>query len=150
MIFQTQIFRCNHLVLSLQLPIVLLMAAVAVSGAPQSYNQRSGNTRFIPIVSYNRNGPLNGVYDFDYESADGTRRQEQGAPNGPKGAVTSQGGWSFTFPDGSPGKFSFVADEGGYRVESPLLPTPPPMPAHALQQIAFARQQRAGGRNNYN
>ena len=51
----------------------------------------------------------------------------------------------FTFPDGTPGQFSFVADESGYRVESPLLPTPPPLPAHAIEQIAKAERERAAG-----
>ncbi|KAG7173486.1 Cuticle protein [Homarus americanus] len=49
----------------------------------------------------------------------------------------------FTLPDGTPAVFTFVADEFGYRVESDLLPTPHPLPAHAIAQIEFARQQKA-------
>ena len=49
------------------------------------------------------------------------------------------------YPDGTQGQFSFIADENGYRVESPLLPTPPPMPAHALAQIEKARLEDAAG-----
>lgn len=52
---------------------------------------------------------------------------------------------SFTFPDGSQGKFSFVADENGYRVESPLLPVGPAAPPHALAQIEKAEYERAQG-----
>ena len=51
--------------------------------------------------------------------------------------------FSFTFPDGTPAVFNFVADENGYRVESNLIPTPHPLPAHAIAQIEFANQQRA-------
>ncbi|KAK3885938.1 hypothetical protein Pcinc_009886 [Petrolisthes cinctipes] len=51
----------------------------------------------------------------------------------------------FTFPDGTPGVFNFVADENGYRVESDLLPTPHPLPAHAIQQIEKARREKASG-----
>ena len=131
--------------MSSTLQTILLATLVSVVlGASQGFRQE-GPYEIIPIVSYTRNGPVDGVYDFQYESADGTRREEQGAPNGPEGSVISQGAWSFTFPDGSPGQFSFVADEGGYRVESPLLPTPPPMPAHALEQIAKAERERAQG-----
>ncbi|XP_050711926.1 cuticle protein AM1159-like [Eriocheir sinensis] len=101
---------------------------------------------FIPILVDERDGPhADGTYSFNFETGNGITRHEQGYPQGPEGAVVSQGGWSFTFPDGTPAVFSFVADENGYRVESPLLPTPPPLPAHAIAQIEFARQQRAQG-----
>ncbi|XP_076068336.1 uncharacterized protein LOC143040788 [Oratosquilla oratoria] len=100
----------------------------------------------VPILRDDREGPTaEGFYSFSYESGDGTIRQEQGAPQGPAGAVASQGSWSFTFPDGTPAEFQFVADEGGYRVESPLLPTPPPLPAHAIAQIEKAAQEAASG-----
>ncbi|XP_037784658.1 pupal cuticle protein 36-like [Penaeus monodon] len=58
------------------------------------------------------------------------------------------------FVGGAPGSdFSFVADENGFRVESDLLPTPPPLPPHAIAQIEKARQEDAaaaasGGRPN--
>jgi len=51
--------------------------------------------------------------------------------------------FSFTFPDGSPADVTFVADDGGFRVESDLLPTPPPLPPHAIAQIEKARQEDA-------
>ncbi|XP_045583644.2 pupal cuticle protein 20-like [Procambarus clarkii] len=109
----------------------------------------------VPILRDERQGPdAYGNYNFNFETGDGISRHEQGAPQGPTGAVASQGGWSFTFPDGTPANFKFVADEGGYRVESPLLPTPPPLPAHAIAQIEKARQEDAaaaagGGRGSY-
>lgn len=40
---------------------------------------------------------------------------------------------------------NYIADEFGFRVESPNLPTPPPPPAHALEQIAHAERERAAG-----
>ncbi|XP_045121356.1 basic salivary proline-rich protein 2-like [Portunus trituberculatus] len=98
----------------------------------------------IPILVDERDGPhADGTYSFNFETGNGISRQEQGYPQDPQGAVESQGGWSFTFPDGTPGVFNFVADENGYRIESDLLPTPHPLPAHALAQIEFARQQEA-------
>ena len=53
--------------------------------------------------------------------------------------------FSFTMPDGNVVEFRFVADEFGYRVESPLLPVGPEMPAHALEQIRHAEEERAQG-----
>ncbi|XP_037784667.1 cuticle protein AM1199-like [Penaeus monodon] len=98
----------------------------------------------IPILKDEREGPdASGVYSFEFETGNGIKREEQGAPQGPSGAVAMQGGWSFTFPDGSPADVSFVADDAGYRVESDLLPTPHPLPAHAIAQIEKARREDA-------
>ncbi|XP_069171016.1 pupal cuticle protein 20-like isoform X2 [Procambarus clarkii] len=98
----------------------------------------------IPILVDERDGPHpDGSYSFNFETGNGISRNEQGTPQGEAGAVAMQGGWSFTFPDGSPAIFSFVADGDGYRPESDLLPTPHPLPAHAIAQIEFARQQEA-------
>ncbi|XP_063590471.1 pupal cuticle protein 36-like [Penaeus indicus] len=99
---------------------------------------------FIPIITDERQGPDEfGNYNFNFETANGIIREEQGAPQGETGAVAQQGAWSFTFPDGTPADFSFVADENGFRVESDLLPTPPPLPPHAIAQIEKARQEDA-------
>ncbi|XP_042213569.1 cuticle protein AM1239-like [Homarus americanus] len=115
-------------------------------GAPQpSYT--SGPV--VPILKDERQGPDEfGNYNFEFETGDGISRHEQGAPQGETGAVASQGGWSFTFPDGTPGVFSFVADGAGYQVQSDLLPTPHPLPAHAIAQIEKARLEDAAG-NRY-
>ncbi|MCL4140778.1 UNVERIFIED_CONTAM: hypothetical protein GTU68_002973, partial [Idotea baltica] len=51
----------------------------------------------------------------------------------------------FTFPDGTPAEFSFVAFENGYRPESSLIPTPHPLPPHAIAQIEFAEREKAAG-----
>lgn len=48
----------------------------------------------------------------------------------------------FSDPDGNLVEVRYVADEFGFRAESPFVPTPHPLPAHALQQIAFAEEQR--------
>ncbi|XP_053653182.2 cuticle protein AM1199-like isoform X2 [Cherax quadricarinatus] len=114
------------------------------SSPPPSYGTTSGPV--VPILKDERQGPDQaGNYNFNFETGDGISRQEQGAPQGPAGAVAAQGGWSFTFPDGTPGELKFVADNEGYRPESPLLPTPHPLPAHAVAQIEFARQQEGAG-----
>ncbi|KAF2360213.1 Insect cuticle protein [Trinorchestia longiramus] len=102
----------------------------------------------VPILRDDRNGPDNGVYDFWFQTGNGIERREQGAPTAPNNAVESQGSWSFTFPDGTPAKFNFVADENGYRPESSLIPTPPPLPPHAIEQIEFARRNPGSGQSS--
>ncbi|KAG7176950.1 Cuticle protein [Homarus americanus] len=52
---------------------------------------------------------------------------------------------SYPLPDGSFAEVSYTADEFGYNVNSPLLPTPHPLPAHAQEQIRIAEEQRAQG-----
>ncbi|RXG61751.1 hypothetical protein Avbf_11644 [Armadillidium vulgare] len=47
--------------------------------------------------------------------------------------------------DGTFGEVRYVADENGYRPESSLIPTPHPLPAHAVEQIRIAEEQRARG-----
>ena len=74
--------------------VSLSIAAAAVSG--QRYNPRPAFRSagpFIPIVSDRRTGPLNGAYDFAFETGNGIRRNERGTPSGPRGTVVSRGDW---------------------------------------------------------
>ena len=48
----------------------------------------------VPILRDDREGPIDGVYSFDFETGDGISRHEQGSPTGPDGAVVQQGGWT--------------------------------------------------------
>ncbi|KAG0720549.1 Cuticle protein AM1199 [Chionoecetes opilio] len=129
---------------------MLVLAVVAsAAAAPQRYTHAAyGHTpgTFIPILVDERHGPhADGSYAFNFETGNGISRQEQGYPQGPEGAVASSGGWSFTFPDGTPAVFTFEADENGYRPVSNLIPTPHPLPAHAIEQIEFARRNPTPG-----
>nr|XP_027220800.1 cuticle protein AMP1B-like [Penaeus vannamei] len=132
--------------------VICALLAVAAA-APQGYRVPTpaptyGGGPVVPILVDDRQGPDQfGNYNFNFETGDGISRQEQGRPQGELGAVASQGGWSFTFPDGSPAVFSFVADGAGYQPQSDLLPTPHPLPAHAIAQIEKARQEDALGAN---
>ncbi|XP_066960758.1 pupal cuticle protein 36-like [Macrobrachium rosenbergii] len=140
---------------------LILLAALA-TGEPDGYGSHPHRHQFgggaggvgggafgigqpvVPILVDNRQEPdASGSYAFVYETGDGISRQEQGFPQGVTGAVAQQGGWSFTLPDGTPAAFNFVADENGFRVESDLIPTPPPLPAHAIEQIEKARLEDA-------
>ncbi|XP_068225752.1 pupal cuticle protein 20-like [Palaemon carinicauda] len=93
----------------------------------------------IPILFDQRQGPYpDGTYDFRYATGNGINRQEQGFPV--NGMVAQQGGWSFTFPDGTSTFVNFVADANGFRPESDRLPAIPP---HAIAQIEKAKREDA-------
>ncbi|XP_064080739.1 endocuticle structural glycoprotein SgAbd-9-like [Macrobrachium nipponense] len=138
--------------------LILLVAFIVgvISAAPQGLAPTATKTPtvpivpvrpFIPILVDTREGPdASGAYRFNFEAGNGIRREEGGVPKGPDGAVVSQGAWSFTFPDGTPALFRFVADENGYRVVSDFIPTPPPLPPHALAQIEKARLEDAAAK----
>nr|XP_027224937.1 cuticle protein AMP4-like [Penaeus vannamei] len=96
-----------------------------------------------PSPFLKREGPdASGVYSFEFETGNGIKREEQGAPRGPSGAVAMQGGWSSPFPDGSPADVTFVADDVVPRGVRPAAHAPPP-PAHAIAQIEKARREDA-------
>ncbi|XP_064101038.1 uncharacterized protein LOC135211723 [Macrobrachium nipponense] len=102
----------------------------------------------IPILYEDKKGPdASGVYSFSFESADGTRRQESGQPTSPD-TFSVQGSYSYISPEGLPFEVRYVADEFGFRAEGDHLPTPPPAPLHALQQIQAAEDAFLRKRND--
>ncbi|XP_071548923.1 cuticle protein AMP1A-like [Panulirus ornatus] len=126
--------------------VFVALVAVVIAAPQRSYTSPPQYGHVIPILKDERQGPdALGNYHFEFETGNGISRNEQGAPKGYKGVVSSEGGWSFTFPNGSPAYVSFVADEDGFQPESDLLPVGPPLPPHAIAQIEFARQQEASG-----
>ncbi|CAL4061164.1 unnamed protein product, partial [Meganyctiphanes norvegica] len=94
----------------------------------------------VPILRDERTMPGgdSGEYKFEFETGNGITRTEQGEELY-DGGMVQEGGWQFTFPDGTPAIFTFIADKNGFQVQSDLLPVAPPMPAHALAQIEKAR-----------
>ncbi|RXG71864.1 Cuticle protein, partial [Armadillidium vulgare] len=86
--------------------------------------------------------PLDGSYSFSYETDDGVQRQETGAPLTPTGAIAKEGSYSFTYPDGTPARFNYIADENGFQVRSNLLPE---LPDHVVAQIQRAQLERQAG-----
>merc|ERR1719187_1143014 len=88
------------------------------------------------------------VYNTAFEVDNGIIVEESGSEDG------VQGTYVWTAPNGDVVELRLVANEDGAVVESPSghLPVAPlpveairPVPAHALEQIAFAAQQRADG-----
>ncbi|XP_066960812.1 endocuticle structural glycoprotein ABD-4-like [Macrobrachium rosenbergii] len=128
-------------------PKILLVVSFvgAIRAAPQGLvpiasktpTVPSGSIRpVIPILVDTREGPRRlWGYRFNFGTGNGIELEEQGIPKDPDGAVVPQGAWSFTFPDGTPALFRFVADEN-------LVPTSPPLPP---QRRRSDRKGSAGG-----
>ncbi|XP_045621230.1 cuticle protein AM1159 [Procambarus clarkii] len=85
-----------------------------------------------------------GNFNFEFETSNGIYSQRTGTP-GSKGQSDMTGSFRFNLPDGTVAEVRYVADELGYRPESPLIPTPHPLPPHAIEQIRVAEEQRAKG-----
>ncbi|XP_042888221.1 cuticle protein CP14.6-like [Penaeus japonicus] len=132
-------------------PCVILAALVAVAAADtQGYGApppRYASSEEIAILRDDRVIEDDGRYNFDMETANGIVVSESGSPDGPEGAITSAGSFSYTAPDGSDIHLQFVADENGFQPQGAHLPVAPefphPIPQFVLDQIAFAAEEDA-------
>ncbi|CAL4092934.1 unnamed protein product, partial [Meganyctiphanes norvegica] len=101
------------------------------------------------VIISEESDPIDGA-NFRHEFvADNGISQSMVGSAAEDGTQVMSGSYSFPLPDGTIATFNWVADALGFRVESPLLPVAPeaehPIPAHALEQIAFSDAQRAAG-----
>ncbi|XP_045101411.1 cuticle protein AM1199-like [Portunus trituberculatus] len=127
--------------------VLLACLVVAVAAAPQLQQDLQ------PVVVEDR--PVAIVYEEHTDSGDGNFKYAFEADNGiavdvtgtrgVEGQSNMEGTYRFTLPDGTVAEVRFFADENGYRAESPLIPTPHPLPAHAIEQIRIAEEQREQG-----
>ncbi|CAL4122720.1 unnamed protein product, partial [Meganyctiphanes norvegica] len=111
--------------------------------------QRSfGTGPVVNILRQDSQGEGTPNFSYGFESDDGISVNSRGF-QGSAGQANMEGSYSFPLPDGTIAEVRWVADEQGFRAESPLLPVAPvnphPIPAHALEQIRFAEEQRARG-----
>ncbi|KAF5272768.1 hypothetical protein FQA39_LY07795 [Lamprigera yunnana] len=114
--------------------------------------QAGGNAHFgggphIPITRFENTNNGDGSYRFHYETGNGISAHEEGRPTaqGPEGpAVTSQGGFSYTGPDGIQYSITYTADENGFHPVGAHLPTPPPIPEAILRSLSSQ-----GAHNDY-
>ncbi|RXG70822.1 Larval cuticle protein LCP-17 [Armadillidium vulgare] len=132
---------------------ILFTIAAALPEAPYvpigSGGYQSGPKQVVEILRDERVPPgYDGSYSFNYETADGIVRSEQGRTLNIKDkGIGQEGSYGFTFPNGQKFELRFVADENGFQPESPWLPVSPkfphPIPEHALHQIEKAAQEDA-------
>ncbi|KAG7158124.1 Cuticle protein [Homarus americanus] len=120
--------------------IILACLAVVAVASPQ-YPR---DPRFIAIVHENSENDGNGNYNFQYEGENGIFVDGSGR-RGSKGQSNMQGFYRFPLPEGGIAEVRYTADENGFRAESPLIPKPHPLPAHAVEQIRIAEEQRRRG-----
>ncbi|XP_068215627.1 endocuticle structural glycoprotein ABD-4-like [Palaemon carinicauda] len=79
----------------------------------------------IPILKDDRTQNAYGEYTFEFETGNGIKRNEAGRQND---GQESQGGWSYTGPEGIPIALTFSAGAQGYVPVGDHLPTPPTLP----------------------
>jgi len=123
---------------------------VVASCSPQQRRLR-GDGRDLKesiILKDDRRQPVGGAYSYSIETENGIT-QDEVAESGANGQANVQGSYSYVLDDGSIAEVRYVADESGFRVESPLVPRAPvaihPTPQHVLDQIRFADEQLARG-----
>ncbi|XP_069996973.1 cuticle protein AM1199 isoform X1 [Penaeus vannamei] len=126
------------------LKVVLSCLMAAVAAAPQFTRPNLPDRPFVPILRDERQDLGDGAFSYVFEAANGIRESRVGNP-GSKGQTNVQGSYRFPLDDGTFAEVRFVADEFGFRAESPLIPTPHPLPAHAIEQIRVAEEQRRRG-----
>ncbi|XP_042241703.1 cuticle protein AM1199-like [Homarus americanus] len=126
--------------------VLLACLATATLAAPQTYGGSDNRPQYphIAILRDERVDHGDGNFRYEFETENGIHVNAVGTP-GSEGQSNIQGFYRFPLDDGSIGEVIYVADEFGYRPESALIPTPPPLPAHAIEQIAFAEELRRQG-----
>nr|XP_053639600.1 cuticle protein AM/CP1114-like [Cherax quadricarinatus] len=125
----------------MQLVIFAALVALAAS-APRPDSPEKTAT----ILRDDRITEDDGRYNFEVETSNGIVLSQSGSPVA-QGAIGKSGQYSFTSPEGVKVTLKFVADENGYKPESPFLPVAPefphPVPDYVLRQIEFAAAEDA-------
>ncbi|XP_058802261.1 endocuticle structural glycoprotein SgAbd-2-like [Phymastichus coffea] len=108
----------------------------AFVGQPR-YNPDYYGRRYA-ILRQTHQQDIDGTYDFSYDTENGIHAAESGRPvfKGQPVEVV-QGEFSYTAPDGTPIRLSYVADENGFQARGAHLPTPPPIPLAIQRALAY-------------
>merc|ERR1712168_616312 len=104
--------------LTMKTIVVLLCLAAVAAAAPQF------DERVATVLRDERQDNGDGNFAYNFETDNGISAQSVGTP-GSEGQSNMQGSYRFTLPDGTIAEVRWVADEFGFRAESPLTPTPP-------------------------
>ncbi|XP_042859015.1 cuticle protein AM1199-like [Penaeus japonicus] len=131
--------HCTQHLLSINnMKTIILVCIIALGLADPQYGRP--NQKHVAIVREDRQDDGNGRFSYSFEAENGISVAAAGSP-GSKGQSNINGNFRFRLDDGRVAEVTYVADEFGYRPESPLIPTPHPLPAHAIEQIRFAEGQ---------
>nr|XP_027218481.1 cuticle protein AM1159-like [Penaeus vannamei] len=125
---------------------VLVCLAAVAAASPQFRNQPRQtfqNERQVAILRDDRQDSGDGNFNYNFETENGISVSASGTP-GSEGQSNMQGSYRFTLPDGTIAEVRYVADEFGSAPSPPSSP-PHPLPAHAIEQIRVAEEQRRRG-----
>ncbi|XP_055387469.1 endocuticle structural glycoprotein ABD-4-like [Condylostylus longicornis] len=122
---------------------LLTIFVIYVSSKPQQRGSSGGiqgSPDVIPIIRQEQEVNFDGSYRYLYETGNGITAEEEGYQKDPD-TKTAQGSFSYTAPDGTPIRITYLADENGFQPAGEHLPTPPPIPPaiqRALEYLATA------------
>jgi len=121
------------------------VAAVIDAAAPvQAVINTRAEGEPVAILRQETSPVIGAVFTHELQLDNGIAETRSGA-EGPAGTSIMTGSFTIPLGNGEVATFNWVADENGYRVESPFLPTAPPAPAHVAEQLQIAEEQRAAG-----
>ncbi|XP_076031137.1 pupal cuticle protein-like [Oratosquilla oratoria] len=110
-----------------QVAALCVLLALA-NAAPRPDDDSAKALSFVAILKDVRVQPdALGVHSLDFEAENGIAVKTVGS-HGSEGGSVMQGAFNYRFDDGTFLLLTFVADEFGYRPESPLLPVAPLAP----------------------
>ncbi|KAL7737092.1 hypothetical protein ACLKA6_005309 [Drosophila palustris] len=129
--------------------LLLTVAALLLCTTYTKARPQGPATEPIKILRQEQEVNFDGSYKYGYETENGINVEEEGylknAGTDNAGPV-AQGFFSYTAPDGTPIRITYVADENGFQPQGDHLPTAPPIPPaiqRALDYIATAPPQPA-------
>ncbi|XP_055701784.1 pupal cuticle protein 36a-like [Phlebotomus papatasi] len=117
------------------------LTLTCVTGAPQAPSQ-GATTEPIPILRQEQEVNFDGTYKYAYETGNGIAAEETGFLKNAgteQEAQVAQGEYSYTAPDGTLIRVTYIADENGFQPQGDHIPTPPPIPPaiqRALEYLA--------------
>merc|ERR1712121_251330 len=148
--------NCGETNTTMQIVIILSLLG-AVIAAPQRQSRQEEIVQVqkddekqppLLILKDERSSGQDGAYTFQFETENGIVHTETGNP-GSSGGATASGTYSYVLDDGSVQSVEYLADENGFRVQSPLVPIAPtfphPLPDHVLNNIRLAEELKAQG-----
>ncbi|RZB41580.1 Chitin bind 4 domain containing protein, partial [Asbolus verrucosus] len=98
----------------------------------------------VPILRLDNVNNADGSYNYAYETGNGISAQERGQLKNAD-ALSADGSFTFTSPEGQQFSVSYIADENGFQPQGSHLPTPPPIPEAILRSIEQNRAEEARG-----